>query len=116
MKRWDGLIALFLMAAITALAMSTRFRPSELERRHRMIRVGMTVEEVHRTMGNLEPSRLRDPAPRGVTWEYLPPRRFLVSDVRLKVHFDNDARVIRTSGGIHETLAGPVRLARDRRS
>jgi hypothetical protein len=45
MRRWAGLLALFLLATLGALAISARMRPGEWERRHAMIRVGMTPAE-----------------------------------------------------------------------
>jgi hypothetical protein len=45
-ERWAGLLALFLLAAIGAAAVAPRIGPSELERQHATIRVGMSPEEV----------------------------------------------------------------------
>ena len=96
MKRWAGLLALFLVAAIGAVMISTRFQPSELERQHATIRVGMTGGEVLEILGTPEPPFLGTSRWVGLTWTYLPPRRFLARQVRLEVEFDTDERVIRT--------------------
>jgi hypothetical protein len=100
MKRWAGLLALFLLAAISAVVIAPRFAPSELERRHATIRVGMTASEVVKIMdARVEPLTFLGASNlgSGFTWSYLPPRRFLARDVRLEVDFDTNSRVIRTT-------------------
>jgi hypothetical protein len=98
MKRWAGLLGLFLLAAIGAVMISVRMQPSDLERRFATIRPGMNPEEVARIMTDAEPEppTLYSWRP-GFTWSYLPPRRLMVRDVRLEVEFDGNARVIRTT-------------------
>ena len=98
MKRWAGLLTLLLLAAIGAVAISTRLQPSELERRHATIRVGMTRDEVVELMGTgqADPRRLLQPVVFW-TWSWLPPRRFMARDVLLQVEFDATGRVARTS-------------------
>jgi hypothetical protein len=99
MRRWAGLLALFLLATLGALAISARMRPSEWERRHATIRVGMTPEEVAWIMntGGPEPLTFLSERGAGFTLEYRPPKRFLARDVRLEVFFDENARVAGTA-------------------
>jgi hypothetical protein len=97
MKRWAGLLALFLLAAIGAVMIAPRFQPSDLERRHAKVRPGMTVEEVTSIMhpdrgwpNNIQPGEW--------TWAWRVPRRVGARKVRLlEVEFDNRGRVIRTT-------------------
>jgi hypothetical protein len=96
-KRWAGLLLVLVAAAIVALVIAARMRPDDLERRHATIRVGMTLTEVKRIMNpGREPDAVRADG-NGFTWEYRPTKRFLTRDVRLGVHFDADADVIRTT-------------------
>jgi hypothetical protein len=99
MKRWTGLCLVLVAAAILALAISARMRPGEWERRHAMIRVGMTRDEVHQIMDTVGPEPLASSGcgAAGFFWEYRLPKRFLARDVFLVVEFDGDARVIRTT-------------------
>lgn len=95
MKRWAGLILVLVAAAVVALVISARTRPHEWERRHGMIRVGMTRDDVRHIMehtGGPEPLRSSG-CGAGFFWEYRPPKRFLARDVLLVVHFGDDARV-----------------------
>ena len=98
MKRWAGLLALFLVAAIGAVVIAPRFRPTDVERQHATIRVGMNPEEVARIMtgGNPEPPTLYFGKP-GFTWSWLSPRKFMARGVRLEVDFDANASVTRTT-------------------
>jgi hypothetical protein len=52
-KRWAGLFALFLLAAIGVMVFAPRFQPSELERRHATINLGMTRDEVAKITDSL---------------------------------------------------------------
>jgi hypothetical protein len=98
MKRWAGLLALFLVAAIGAVVMAPRFRLSSLERRHSTIRVNMKVDEV--TMIMDDPA---DEASRSFiepkTWSrvWLPPQAAGARGKRLEVEFDDQGHVIRTT-------------------
>jgi hypothetical protein len=99
MKRWTGLLGLLLLAAIGAVVIATRLQPSDLERRHATIRVGMTPDAVVKIMdtGGPEPLTYLADSGSGYTWSWLPPRRFVARDLHLEVVFDGNARVIRTT-------------------
>jgi hypothetical protein len=92
-KRWAALLALFLVAAIGAVAISTRMQPSDLERRHATIRVGMTYQEVERIMETPPMGGFNaDDGEKRIWW-----RRsgFAARNVDVAVTFDREGRVVR---------------------
>lgn len=99
MKRWTGLLLVLGAAAVVALTIAARMRPSELERRHAKIRLGMTVDEVAEIMVS---GRQDDPGnttfdpPDGWIWSWRSNKSFLVREVEVAVTFDDLGRVIRT--------------------
>jgi hypothetical protein len=92
-KRWAGLLLVFVAAAIVALVIAARMRPDDLERRHATIRAGMTWDEVETIMGR-PGERVMCPSPTRV---WTPPHRLGRPDVELVVQFDHDLRVTETS-------------------
>jgi hypothetical protein len=93
-KRWAGLLALFLLAAIGAVVIAPRFQPSEHEQRFAKIRVGMTVDEVEAIMGGR--GFVEFPAPNAARY-WICPRRAGRPAVALNVVFDDAARVAETA-------------------
>lgn len=102
MRRWLGLLGLFLLAAIGTVIVAARLQPGELERRHAVIQVGMTEEEVEAIMGE----RGTEEEPLSIswfpyakrtrwTWYWSPPKRIGASDYPLSVTF-NSGRVVTT--------------------
>jgi hypothetical protein len=94
MKRWAGLLALFLLAAVGTVVLAPRFQPSEFERRHATIRAGMTVDEVEAIMGGR--GYVEYPAPNAAQC-WICPRRAGRPAVLLTVVFDEEARVVETA-------------------
>jgi hypothetical protein len=95
-KRWAGLVALFLVAALGAVVISA---PSELERRHATIRPGMTYREVSKMMGGTGVDFASPVGSGGGGWtrHWSCPKRLGRRHVELVVTFDDEGLVTETT-------------------
>lgn len=104
MKLWSRLLAIFLLVAIGAVAISARLRPTELQRRHATVRVGMTSDQVAEIMGQRQsiPAVRRRAPHAAFTWTFHSPSGEFTRSMCLDVDFDADFRVMRTTvDGVH---------------
>ena len=105
MKHWAGLLLVFVVAAIAAVVIAPRFRPSALERRHATIRVGMTSGEVENIMDQAGVNHEKavvsvpkgGPPFRGEVWLWPCRRDTLRGEVKVVVVFDQAGRVTETA-------------------
>jgi hypothetical protein len=109
MKRWAGLLALFLLAAIGAVVIAPWFQPSEHEQRFAKIRVGMTKDDVEAIMQKQSGVRLNrfvmpagHPSKIGEAWYWRCRLSRWGAGVEFVVKFDNTGRVAATAMGQSE--------------
>jgi hypothetical protein len=98
-KLWSRLLAIFLLVAIGAVAISTHLGPSELQRRHATVRVGMTPDQVAEIMGQRQSiPAIRRRAPQAAfTWTFRSPASEFTRSMDFDIEFDADFRVMRTA-------------------